>query len=172
MFLSGNGQGNDFTTAVGRGTLCLDVYPSPRRIALKCIATCKGGCGSSKPPGIYRTPCQPCFHHLPSPHSCLQPSTLSRSMQECNVTTDVLSLPSRHSSSLRTRFERIDSSMYSSHRYVRLVFVTRCHGEQGFSKIAQSIRIWIRGCVIGGDGRDQCRSFRRQISVSALVTLC
>ena len=97
-------EGNDFTTVVGRGALCLDVYPSRSRIALKCIVTCKGGCGSSKPLGIYRTPFQPYFQ-LPLPHCCLHRSTLSCAMQECNVTTDVLSLPSERSSFLRTRFE-------------------------------------------------------------------
>lgn len=70
--------------------VCLGVYPSPTRIALKRIATCKGGCGSSKPLGIYRTPFQPCFG-LPLPHCCLHRSTLSCTVQECNVTTYVLS---------------------------------------------------------------------------------
>lgn len=85
-------RGNDFTTVVGRGPLfvCLGVYPSPTRIALKRIATCKGRCGSSKPLGIYRTPFQPCLG-LPLPHCCLHRSTLSCTVQECNVTTYVLS---------------------------------------------------------------------------------
>lgn len=70
--------------------MCLGVYPSSTRIALKRIATCKGGCGSSKPLGIYRTPFQPCFG-LPLPHCCLHRSILSCTVQECNVTTCVLS---------------------------------------------------------------------------------
>ena len=74
-------------------SVCLGVYPSPTRIALKRIATCKGGCGSSKPLGIYRTPFQPCFG-LPLPHCCLHRSTLSCTVQECNVTTYVLYPPS------------------------------------------------------------------------------
>lgn len=130
-------QGNDFTTVVGRGTLCLDVYPSPSRIALKCIATCKGGCGSSKPLGIYRTPFQPRFE-LPLPHCCLHRSTLSCAIQECNVTTDVLSLSCERSSLPQTYFKHTYIDIFVESVYIiKSLLAARYFSQQVFKKFGK-----------------------------------